>query len=153
MKKIMIIVAVALAITGCATKSIVADGKGMYANTKTGVVGIGSFDIEAIPEYTEAAFVRYAEDTAWLSPSTKTHSVKIILTGTNSVENVDSIVKSICEAFAKTPAAKASGKTFFDVAGNVQKEKIAAAAKKLEQVVTEVKECVGDECTYTPSED
>lgn len=152
MKKIAlfgIISAVAL-LSGCATKSVVAEGKGMYANTKSGVVGIGSFDIEAIPETTESAFIRYYEDTAWLSPSTKTHSVKVFLTGTNSIDKVDRIVDSICTAFsssAKYMQSSSGGKTFFDSATEVQKAKLESAKSVVEEVVLPKEDCPNGECS------
>lgn len=105
---VAVVVMLAVLCCGCATKSAFVEGSGMYANAKTGIVGIGTMDIEAIPESVESAYIKYDEDTAWLSPSTKTHSVKVVLTGTNSTAKVEGVVKSICDAFkaAKETDAK-----------------------------------------------
>ena len=77
----------------------------MYAS-EAGTVAIGKIELMSAPDGAESAAIRYKEDTAWLSPGTKTHEVKILLTGINSVEKADGIVKHICEAFkvAASPA-------------------------------------------------
>ena len=84
--------------TGCASKTRNLDLAGMYAS-EAGTVAIGKIELMSAPDGAESAAIRYKEDTAWLSPGTKTHEVKILLTGTNSVEKADGIVKHICEAF------------------------------------------------------
>ena len=85
-------------LTGCAAKTRNLDLAGMYAS-EAGTVAIGKIELMSAPDGAESAAIRYKEDTAWLSPGTKTHEVKILLTGTNSVEKADGIVKHICEAF------------------------------------------------------
>lgn len=87
-----------LVISGCATKTRSLDLDGMYAS-ETGTLAIGSVEVMAAPVGEESASIRYEEDTAWLSPSTKTHDIKILLTGTNAVGSAAGIVKSICQAF------------------------------------------------------
>ena len=101
MNKLIILTLGALAILamcGCATKTRSVDLNGMYV-TDTGTLAIGSIEVMAAPQGEETAAIRYAEDTAWLSPTTKTHEIKIMLTGTNSVGSAKSIVKDICTAF------------------------------------------------------
>lgn len=98
MKKLIILSFGVLALGGCATKSRSVDMNGMYA-TDTGTLAIGSIEVMSAPVGEETAAIRYAEDTAWLSPSTKTHEIKILLTGTNSCNNAAGIVRNICSAF------------------------------------------------------
>ena len=86
------------ALCGCATKTRSVDMSGMYV-TETGTFAIGSIEVMSAPQGEETAAIRYAEDTAWLSPTTKTHEIKILLTGTNSVNNAALIVRDICSAF------------------------------------------------------
>ena len=83
--------------SGCATKTRNIDLDGMYF-TEAGSLAIGSIEVMASPAGEESAAIRYAEDTAWLSPSTKTHEIKILLTGTNAVHSATSIVSNICAA-------------------------------------------------------
>ena len=103
MKKLMMIAlaACAAAMTGCSSAPKVrdVDVKGMYLNGYTEVLAIGRGTVTSIPSDKEALAAHYEEDTAWLSPSTKTHALDLFLVGTNTVENSKDIVKSICEAF------------------------------------------------------
>ena len=98
MSKLIILTLGVLAICGCATKTRSVDMDGMYAS-EAGTLAIGSIEVMAAPVGEESATIKYEEDTAWLSPSTKTHEIKIMLTGTNSVGSATSIVKDICTAF------------------------------------------------------
>ena len=92
---------------GCASKTRNLDMAGMYASD-AGTLAIGKVEVMAAPQNVESAHIRYKEDTAWLSPATKTHEVKILITGTNAVDKVDGIVKNICEAFKVAAAPQAS---------------------------------------------
>lgn len=85
-------------LAGCATKTRSVDLDGMYVS-EAGTLAIGSVEVMAAPQGEESASIRYAEDTAWLSPTTKTHAIKIMLTGTNSVMSAKRIVSDICAAF------------------------------------------------------
>lgn len=96
---------VALLCGGCATKTRSVDLDGMYLS-EAGTLAIGSVEVQSAPVGEETAAIRYTEDTAWLSPSTKTHEIRILLTGTNSVKSAKSICASICDAFVKTAPAK-----------------------------------------------
>jgi hypothetical protein len=87
--------------TGCATKTRNIDLDGMYVS-EAGTLAVGSIEVMASPVGEESAAIRYAEDTAWLSPSTKTHEIKILLTGTNAIAAADGIVSNICAAFTAT---------------------------------------------------
>lgn len=73
--------------------------KGMYANAASETVAIGSARITLLPESIESFVAHYSEDTAWLQPSIKTHSLDIYLTGTNATASASNIVSSICTAF------------------------------------------------------
>lgn len=83
---------------GCSGKTRIIELDGMYV-TDTGTIAIGSADVMASPLGEESAMICYEEDTAWLSPSTKIHGIKIMLTGTNYTSNAMGIVDSICKAF------------------------------------------------------
>lgn len=98
-----------VALCGCTTKTRSVDMSGMYA-TDTGTLAIGSVEIMSAPQGEESASIRYKEDTAWLSPHTKTHDIKILLTGTNSVNNASAIVKDICRAFSAVTASQQGAK-------------------------------------------
>ena len=144
MKKLMTIAALATICAGCGTPTKVRDIglKGMYVNGYSEVVAIGAGRLTSIPGEREALAAHYEEDTAWLSPSTKTHKLDIFLVGTNSVENSKAIIAAICKAFAEvapqiaaTHAANAGGTTAFDVvkgAGEVRKA-VALAKQEVEK--------------------
>lgn len=104
----------ALFCCGCssAPKAKAADVKGMYANAATETVAIGAARITILPEAIESFVARYREDTAWLSPATKTHELEIFMTGTNSTQNASAVVKEICNAFVVVaPGADATAPT------------------------------------------
>lgn len=88
-------------VCGCTTKTRSIDLDGMYVS-EAGTLAVGSIEVMAAPVGEETVAIRYAEDTAWLSPSTKTHEIKILLTGTNSITAADGIVSNICSAFVST---------------------------------------------------
>lgn len=98
------ILALAFIFCGCATKTRNVEIDGMYV-TDTGTLAIGSVDVMASPLGEESAMIRYEEDTAWLSPSTKVHEIKIMLTGTKSTSYAKGIVEEICRAFTATNTA------------------------------------------------
>ena len=125
MKKLIIIaIAAALALAGCSTPSKLRDIelKGMYVNGYSEQLAIGMGRITSIPGEREAFVAHYREDTAWLSPSTKTHELDLMIVGTNSTASADAIVKAICEAYkdvapsiAKINAESPKGITVLDV--------------------------------------
>ena len=139
-----LIFALALVVSGCSTPKKVRDIelKGMYVNGYSETLAIGAGRLTSIPGEREALAAHYEEDTAWLSPSTKTHKFDIFLVGTNSVENSKGIIDSICKAFsnvapqvAATHAANAGGTSAFDVVkggGEVRKE-VALAKQEVEK--------------------
>ncbi len=143
MKKLVMMIALAAcaaAMTGCSSPGKVRDIdlKGMYVNGYTEVVAIGRGKLTSIPSDKEAFAAHYEEDTAWLSPSTKTHALDLFLVGTNTVENSAQIVASICNAFAEVAptvssnnaaVAKGGGTVFGYMAGNHQQ---TAAVNALE---------------------
>ena len=132
--------------------------KGMYVNGYSEVVAIGAGRLTSIPGEREALAAHYEEDTAWLSPSTKTHKFDIFLVGTNSVENSKAIIESICKAFsevapqvAATHAANAGGTSAFDVVkggGEVRKAvQLAQSAVKSGGVDSSTAaDCANGEC-------
>ena len=101
-RKAAILAALGLAslFVGCATKTRTVDLAGLYAS-ETGTLAIGQVEVMAAPQGEESATIKYAEDNAWLAPSMKKHSIKIMLTGSNSVDKVNAIVERICTAFSK----------------------------------------------------
>ena len=78
--------AAAYFVAGCTSPKKVRDIelKGMYVNGYSEVVAIGQGRLTSIPGEREALAAHYEEDTAWLSPSTKTHKFDIFLVGTTS---------------------------------------------------------------------
>ena len=156
-KLIAITIAAALAavLAGCATKSRSFDAKGMYVS-ESGQLAIGYVHVDAIPEGVESAVIHYEEDVALLSPSTKTHDIDIILTGTNSVLSSEGVVKAICDAFVQVMplAAKngtASTTSPIDLAkhnaDNAKDVKLAKAeAAKTQATSAECTDCVAG-CT------
>lgn len=86
--------------TGCATKSRHLDIAGAYVN-QSGTVAVGSIEVQSAPEGVESAMVSYEDSAAWFS-DVKEHSIRILLTGTNSVTAADGIVSGICAAFTAT---------------------------------------------------
>ena len=104
-----------MAFCGCATKTRNIELDGMYAS-ETGTLAIGSVEVMAAPVGEESASIRYEEDTAWLSPTTKTHEIKIMLTGTNAVSCATGIVESICKAFTTVAVTNGNAKIASEVA-------------------------------------
>lgn len=127
MKKLMMMTLAACAaamMTGCGTPGKVRDIelKGMYVNGYSEQIAIGMGRLTSIPGEREAFAAHYREDTAWLSPSTKTHEMDLFIVGTNSTSSAADVVKSICDAFkevgptiAKVNAEAPKGITVLDV--------------------------------------
>ena len=129
-----------LLLQGCTSPAKVRDIdlKGMYVNGYSEVLAIGRGKLTSIPSDKEAFAAHYEEDTAWLSPSTKTHALDLFLVGTNTVENSAQIVASICQAFAEVAptvssnnaeVAKGGGTVFTYFAGNHQQTAAVNALK------------------------
>ena len=153
------VLAVGCILSGCSTPKKVRDIelKGMYVNGYSEVVAIGAGRLTSIPGEREALAAHYEEDTAWLSPTTKTHKFDIFLVGTNSVENSKAIIDSICKAFsdvapqvAATHAANAGGTTAFDVVkgGGEVRKAVALAKQEVEKIKASKAEagCANGEC-------
>lgn len=106
MKKLtsLVLIAAGLCAAGCVTKTRNVEIDGMFVQAESATLAIGSVDVMAAPVGEESAIIKYGEDTAWLHPETKTHSIRIQLTGTNCVEKVDKIIEHICRAFIPTAA-------------------------------------------------
>ena len=149
------LIAAAYFVAGCTSPKKVRDIelKGMYVNGYSEVVAIGQGRLTSIPGEREALAAHYAEDTAWLSPSTKTHKFDIFLVGTNSVENSTEIISSICKAFsdvapqvAATHAANAGGTSAFDVikGGGEVRKAVALAKQEVEKIKAAKAEAPGE---------
>ena len=127
MKKLIMLAALAAmaaGMTGCNTPGKVRDIelKGMYVNGYSEQLAIGMGRITSIPGEREAFVAHYREDTAWLSPSTKTHELDLLICGTNSTGSAAQVVASICDTFkevgptiAKVNAEAPKGITVLDV--------------------------------------
>ena len=104
--------AMAIALTGCGTPRLTdAEAKGMYVNAATETLAIGSGSITTIPGDKEAAVGHYEEDTAWLSPSTKTHKFDVFIVGTNATQQASKIVELICKAYGTVAPILSSNET------------------------------------------
>lgn len=103
--RVLLAAAVASVLAGCATKTRNVEIDGLFAQAEAGIVALGSVDVQASPVGEETALIKYEEDTAWLSPSTKTHAIRIQLTGSNCVASVTGIVSSICSSFVAVKSA------------------------------------------------
>lgn len=143
MRKIIIVAAISAVLCGCTTtKTRHIEGKGMWANGKTGSVAIGHLDIEAIPEGVVSARFSYDEDTAWLQPQIKTHKVRVTLTGTNALDKIDGIAKAICEAYqsvAPEIVEKNAALSANPLLGQSTLSSVAASAKSLAETKAAIK--------------
>ena len=74
---------------------------GVYTDPKTGTFIAGSIEVQSAPEGVESAMVKYEDDTSLFSDE-KNHKINILMTGSNSVQSVTSVVHSICTAFIAT---------------------------------------------------
>ena len=138
MNKLMVVVAMlgmAIMMTGCGTQSrlVDAEAKGMYVNAATETLAIGSGSVTTIPAEREAFAGHYEEDTALLSPSTKTHKFDVFIVGSNSTSQAASIIKDICKAYgtvAPTLSSNETSKTGITVF-DLFKAKKAASLEKI----------------------
>ena len=122
------------AMTGCFHPAVVdGEAKGMYVNAATETLAIGEGSVTTIPADREAFAGHYEEDTAWLSPSTKTHKFDVFIVGSNATSQAASVVKDICKAFGvvapilSSNETKNAGITVFDLF----KAKKAASLEKI----------------------
>ena len=104
MKKLMIAAfcaALCVVMSGCGTPPKLNDAaaKGMYVNAATETMAIGYGKVTSIPGEREAFAGHYSEDTALLSPSTKTHSFDIFIVGSNATSQATAVVSAVCKAF------------------------------------------------------
>ena len=94
-----------MALCGCMSddpeKSRHLDIGGVWTNPKTGTLIAGSIEVQSAPEGVESAMVKYEDDTSLFSDK-KNHKINILMTGSNSVQSVTSVVHSICTAFIAT---------------------------------------------------
>ena len=71
------------------------------ANVTETLNSAGSIEVQSAPEGVESAMVKYEDDTSLFSDE-KNHKINILMTGSNSVQSVTSVVHSICTAFIAT---------------------------------------------------
>lgn len=94
-----------MALCGCMSddpeKSRHLDIDGVWTNPKTGTLIAGSIEVQSAPEGVESAMVKYEDDTSLFSDKKK-HKINILMTGSNSIQSVTSVVHSICTAFIAT---------------------------------------------------
>lgn len=94
-----------LSFCGCMSddieKSRHLDIGGVWTNPETGTFIAGSIEVQSAPEGVESAMVKYEDDTSLFSDK-KNHKINILMTGSNSVQSVTSVVHSICTAFIAT---------------------------------------------------
>jgi hypothetical protein len=113
-KKLFTVLAVlSMAMCGCMSlddASCHADFDGVVVD-KSGRLAAGSVKIQSAPSGVESAMVKYKDDTSLFSDEKK-HEIDILITGSNSVSSVTSVVHSICNAFIATaPAISGAAKT------------------------------------------
>ena len=128
-----------LVLTGCGTapRLVDAEARGMYVNAATETLAIGSGSITTIPSDREAFAGHYEEDTAWLSPSTRTHKFDVFIVGSNSTSQAASIIKDICKAYGTVAPTLSSnetsnaGITVFDLFKAKKAESLAKIWNKL----------------------
>ena len=99
-----------LGLCGCVTeeKAVDVGGKGVWVDSKTGKMAVGSVSVSTVPADAESAVLKVDEDTAWIT-DTFTRDIYLRLTGTNAVSHASKIVSAICGTFAaptNTPTAK-----------------------------------------------
>lgn len=94
-----------MVLCGCmsddAEKSRHLDIGGVWTDPKSGTLIAGSIEVQSAPEGVESAMVKYEDDTSLFSDKKK-HKINILMTGSNSVQSVTSVVHSICTAFIAT---------------------------------------------------
>lgn len=88
---------------GCMTehKAVDVGGKGVYVDSKSGKMAVGSLSVSTVPADTESAVLTVDEDTAWIT-DTFTRDIYLRLTGTNAVSHVTDVVSAICGTFSTT---------------------------------------------------
>lgn len=88
---------------GCATehKAVDLGGKGVYVDSKSGKMAVGSLSVSTVPADAESVVFKVDEDTAWLSDRFL-RDMNLRLTGTNSVSHAETIIKAICGTFTLT---------------------------------------------------
>ncbi len=165
---LFVCIATALVQSGCKSPRKMRDIelKGMYVNGYSEVLAIGAGRLTSIPGEREALAAHYEEDTAWLSPSTKTHKLDIFLVGTNSVGSSKEVIESVCRAFSEVAPVVSSnnaavakgGVTAFDLlkanAGTRQAVETAklAAQKASAEATAAVAKAAASEKAAPPEE-
>ena len=94
---------IVMAFCGCVTENKAVDvgGKGVYADSRSGKIAVGSLSVSTIPANTESVVFKVDEDTAWLSDRFL-RDIDIRFTGTNAVSCVTSVVAAVCRTFSVT---------------------------------------------------
>lgn len=84
------------------------EAKGAIAD-RSGRFAVGSVNIQNAPKGVESAMVSY-KDAVPLIGDEKEHYINILMTGSNSVASVTSVVSNICNAFIRTAPAVVDSK-------------------------------------------
>lgn len=94
---------VLMALCGCVTedKAVDVGGKGVWVDSKTGKMAVGSVSVSTVPADAESVVLKVDEDTAWITDDF-TRDIYLRLTGTNAVASAEKIVESICKTFTAT---------------------------------------------------
>lgn len=105
-----------MALCGCVTedKAVDVGGKGVWVDSKTGRMSVGSVSVSTVPADAESAVLKVDEDTAWIT-DTFTRDIYLRLTGTNAVASVEKIVESICRTFTTVAATNGNVKIASEV--------------------------------------
>lgn len=111
MMRMMVFAALVAAIGGgcISAKSRQISAAGMYTDAKSGALVIGTADVRAVMPGESALMATYSEDTAWLSPATKTHSFEVVICGTNAPPHYEAVIARLCAAVATTASIDAGG--------------------------------------------
>ena len=125
------------------TRNVEIDG--LLTQAEAGMLAVGSVDVMATPVGEEGAMVKFAKDYNYFQ-SQPNYDIKVQMTGTNSVQRLPDVVRSICEAFvavaprvAKSEADEKGATSTIDLA-KANREAKAAAAQKSEN-------CADGSCT------
>ena len=98
--KIVCVAALVALMSGCGTleKSRSSDVDGAFVQPEAGIFAVGSLEITSTTRGEESAILKFGKSYKYFQ-SQPDYDIKIHMTGTNSVDKVPDVVKSICEAF------------------------------------------------------
>lgn len=100
-----------LLMAGCTSLDEVSchtEAKGAIVD-RSGRLAVGSVNIQNAPKGTESAMVSY-KDSMPLIGDEKEHYIQVLMSGSNSVMSITSVVSNICNAFIRTAPAVVDSK-------------------------------------------